>query len=140
MKTLIAVVGAGILVGIAGDRWTPREAMPVITVGPIEAPVLPPRIRAENAHSADVTVWYAGAEDGAPLRLGRVPPMATVTFPLPAGVGPGRIVVEAGAARFVSQEVAGGADLDVGLEVVSPIEQSRVQVLRLEVVRVLDGR
>jgi streptogramin lyase len=140
MKALIAVAVAGMLVGVALDRRAPREAMPVVAVGPIEAPVLPPRIRAENAHSADVTVWYAGAEDGAPLRLGTVPPMATVTFPLPAGAGPGRIVLEAGAARFVSQEVAGGADMDVGLEVGSPIEQSRVQVLRLEVVRALDGR
>jgi len=136
MKTLIiGLLTAGILVAaIMEYRSSWPEA--VVTIGDIETPLLPPRLRVRNLHGATIEVFYATATDGELHRLGSVPTPATLSFPLPDGLGAMQIVVavKGSGERFTSRQIVCGTDADVGLDVTWPIGESRVAVSRLGVV------
>jgi len=135
MKTLIiGLLTAGILVAAIMEYRSSRPEA-VVTIGDIETPLLPPRLRVRNLHGANIEVFYATATDGEQHRLGSVPTLATLSFPLPEGSGAVEIVIEAkGGERFTSGQFVCGDDADVGLDVVWPIGESRVEVSRLGVV------
>jgi len=139
MKTLIiGLMSAGILVaGVMEYRSIRREA--VVTIGDIETPLLPPRLRVRNLHGDNVDVFYTIAADGELHRLGSVPMLATLSFPLPEGLGAMQIVVEVEGSgeRFTSRQIVCGDDADIGLDVIWPIGESRVDVSRLDVIRTL---
>ena len=139
MKTLIGLVCLGILAGVWVESRTPGEAEAVVTVGGIEAPLPPPRVRVRNFHDRTVAVSYRIVADGELHPLGTVPVLAAMTFPLPERLGAVRIVVEAEGTgeRFTSRQIACAADTDVDLEVVWPIGASKLEVARLGVVGAL---
>jgi hypothetical protein len=141
MKTLIAVVLAGILAGAVIERLALRAEAPVVTVGGIESPLPTPRVLVRNLHPAAVEVSYATAGGPAIHRLGVVPALATVTFPLPVCGGPERIVIEARAGHewFASPELACDGGSEISLEIAAAIGRSQVGVTTLRVIRPWPG-
>ena len=136
MKTLIAVVLAGILAGVTIERLSLRAEAPVVTVGDIESPLPTPRVLVRNLHPSNVEVFYATADGPAGHRLGVVPALATMTFPLPACGGAERIVIEVRAEHewFASPEFACDEGSEVSLEIAAPMGRSRVDVTTVEVI------
>jgi len=140
MKTLIiGLLSAGILVAAIMEYRSSRPEA-VVTIGDIETPLLPPRLRVRNLHGGNVDVFYMSGADGTLHLLGSVPVLGTLSFALPKSSGPVQIVVEAeGSERFTSRQIVSGVDADIGLDVIWPIGESRVEVSRLQVATGLAG-
>jgi hypothetical protein len=109
----------------------------VITLGPLEAPLLPPRVRVANDRSDVVNVFYVVEATGAWQRLGSVSEMATATFQVPEDVGTIRLVLApaGGEESFVSGWIGVDEGTDVALEAVEELGRSLVTVEALRVVR-----
>jgi hypothetical protein len=90
----------------------------VITLGPLEAPLLPPRVRVANDRSDVVNVFYVVEATGAWRRLGSVSGMATEAFQVPESVGTIRLVL----APVGSEEafVSGWIGVDEGTDMRPP--------------------
>ena len=138
MKTLATLLCCGGVVAAAFVVIPPADyETAVVTLGPLESPLLTPRIRVANERSDTVHVGYR--VDGAPgtYQLGSVAADATRTFAVPEGVGTIWIVTEPreGGERFVTGGIGVDLETDIGLAVAKTIARSRVEVAALRVVR-----
>jgi len=111
----------------------------VITLGPLEAPLLPPRVRVANDRLDVVNVFYVVEGTGAWRRLGSVSGTATETFQVPEDVGTIRLVLApaGGEGSFVSGWIGVDEGTDVAVEAAEEIDQSRTAVGAVRVVREL---
>jgi hypothetical protein len=109
----------------------------VVTLGPLEAPLLPPRVRVSNDRSDPVNVFYVVEGTGVWQRLGSVSGMATETFQVPEDVGTIRFVlaVAGGEDAFMSGWIRVDEGTDAAVEAAEEIEESQVAVGVVRVVR-----
>jgi hypothetical protein len=114
----------------------------VITLGPLEPPLLPPRVRVTNDRSDTVTVFYVVEGMGMWRRLGSVSGMATETFQVPEDLGTVRFALAPAGeqAPFVTGWIRMDARTDVAVHAAEDIARSLVTVQVLRVVREDPGR
>lgn len=134
MKTPLTLLALGGIVTAGGLAVAPsldeRTATAVVTLGPLEPPVLPPRVRVTNDRSDSVHVFYVVEATDQWRWLGSVASAATRTFRLPDDVGTIRFVLApaGGEEPFVSGWIAVDVVTDVAVESVDDIDRSRVAV------------
>jgi hypothetical protein len=146
MKTIATLLGCG---GVLMASWaiapspSKRAATPVVTLGPIEAPLPTPRVRVSNDQPVSVDVWYVRVGDAKTARrLGWVSGSATRTFLLPEDAGTIRLVVAPRGVGepFVTGGIEVGPETDIGVELTPKLETSGLEVREMKVSRVAMSR
>lgn len=144
MKILAAVLaGSGVLAAVAvgtgpgSDTEKENTGTAVVTFGPVEMPMLPPRVRVANDRFEAVDIWYVTVDSDELHRLGWVSPAVTQTFVIPAGSEAVRILVQPRASRglFLTEDIPVDFGTDVSLQVTQRIDQTIVEVEHLQVMR-----
>ncbi len=141
MTNTLAKVTGVIVLAVALLSLVPetKEPTPVITVGPTETALLPPRVQVLNDRIEPIVVSYVVAGSTRAQELGTVPALARETFELPLEPCSIELIVETrlGDTEFVTGTIEVGLNSDIELEVASELDRSIVTVGELDLVRAL---
>lgn len=139
MANTLAKVAGIIVLGVALLNLVPgtNEPTPVITVGPTETALLPPRVQVLNDRIETIVVSYVVAGSSQAQELGTVPALARATFELPLEPCSIKLIVETrlGPSEFVTGTMEVGSSTDIELQVSGELDRSIVTVGELELVR-----
>ena len=116
-----------------------KEPAPVITVGPTEDALLPPRVQVLNDQTETIVVSYVVDGSTQTQELGAVPAQTRETFELPLEPCSIKLIVATrlGDNEFVTSTIDVGLNTDIELEVTSELDRSTVTVGELDLVRAL---
>lgn len=132
---MVAATAALLAVALVGYAET-NTGTGVITVGPVETPVLlTPRVRVANDRTEPLDIWFVPAGVDELQRLGSVPALGTESFALPKSVEAMRIVIQPRGTRgtpFVSGDINVDLQTDVSLRVAGDLGSTIVEVGKLQ--------
>ena len=133
--TLLVAVG---VLTIALVRHSPRgvdEAVPVVTVGSVDDPLLTPRVCVTNDRLDPVDVWIWSEDSDHGTRLGFVAAVATQTFRLPDGTSAARFAIRplGSKDRYFTGEFSVDVTTDVHIRIARGLDGSSISVTELAI-------
>jgi hypothetical protein len=141
MTNTLAKVAGIIVLALAVLSLVPetKEPTPLITVGPTETALLPPRVQVLNGQTETIVVSYVVDGSTRAQELGTVPALARETFELPLEPCSIKLFVTTrlGDNEFVTSTIEVGSNSDIELAVTRELGRSIVTVGELDLARAL---